>query len=126
MNELMIALRESLKLQAHYAQLLNMYDEGERRIFKTPHEWIARLKRIGTISSKKNANLIVAGSMQIPDSVFRFEMFLDSEGRWCCAVNYGKYSRADTPEEALKQAILQQDVPLDPNHPQNLEKAEGE
>lgn len=37
------ALEESLKLQAHYAQLLNDYDGGRRLIFKTKEEWLNRL-----------------------------------------------------------------------------------
>lgn len=48
-EELYIALRESCKLQAHYAQLINMWDGGERMIFKSPEEWIARLRKIGTL-----------------------------------------------------------------------------
>ena len=44
-----IALDESLKLQSHYAELLNMYDGGKRRGFKTVGEWIDRLKVTGTI-----------------------------------------------------------------------------
>jgi hypothetical protein len=44
-----IALDESVKLQAHYAGLLNAWDGGERRIFKTSDEWIARLEETGTI-----------------------------------------------------------------------------
>ncbi len=37
------ALGESVKLQAHYAELLNGWDSGERRIFKTVEEWMERL-----------------------------------------------------------------------------------
>ena len=59
-KELEIALRESLILQAHYANLLNIYDGGERKIFKTEKEWINRLKEIGDIEGKlkvlKNGN----------------------------------------------------------------------
>jgi len=36
------ALRESIKLQAHYAKLLNMHDGGERKIF-TLTEFLDRL-----------------------------------------------------------------------------------
>jgi hypothetical protein len=49
LDPLEIALRESLKLQAHYAELLNMHDGGERTIFKTPDAWIKRLRDTGTI-----------------------------------------------------------------------------
>jgi hypothetical protein len=37
------ALDESVKLQSHYAKLLNMYDSGERMQFATAAAWIARL-----------------------------------------------------------------------------------
>jgi hypothetical protein len=48
-ERLRIALRESLRLQSHYAGLLNQYDGGERRTFGSPDEWIARLREVGTI-----------------------------------------------------------------------------
>jgi len=38
------ALERSVKLQSHYAKLLNMYDGGERLQFATAQEWIARLQ----------------------------------------------------------------------------------
>jgi len=40
------ALFESLKLQSHYADLLNMYDGGKRLQFKTIDEWIQRLESL--------------------------------------------------------------------------------
>lgn len=42
-EELKIALAESVKLQSHYASLLNTYDGGERMIFKNAREWLERL-----------------------------------------------------------------------------------
>ena len=48
-EELEIALAESVKLQSHYASLLNQYDGGRRIGFKTADAWIARLKETGTI-----------------------------------------------------------------------------
>jgi len=44
-QELEEALRESVQLQSHYAELLNMYDGGKRMTF-TVESWIARLKRM--------------------------------------------------------------------------------
>ena len=44
-DELYRALEESLKLQAHYAELLNMHDGGQRIIFKSVNDWIARLRQ---------------------------------------------------------------------------------
>ena len=52
-EELEIALRESLELQAHYALLLNQYDGGERLVFKTQAEWLNRLRKVGVIPSQK-------------------------------------------------------------------------
>lgn len=48
-EDLIIALDESLILQAHYANLLNMHDGGRRHIYETIPKWIARLKETGTI-----------------------------------------------------------------------------
>lgn len=38
------ALDQSLLLQAHYAELLNMYDDGQRIIFRSRQQWIDRLR----------------------------------------------------------------------------------
>ena len=46
-EELEEALEESIKLQSHYAGLLNNYDDGKRIKFKDADEWIKRLKVIG-------------------------------------------------------------------------------
>ena len=51
--ELMLALIESVKLQSHYAMLLNMHDGGERMQFSCPAEWIERLKVCGTIPKQE-------------------------------------------------------------------------
>lgn len=40
------ALDESLKLQTHYAFLLNGYDGGKRREFPDIQSWLARLKEL--------------------------------------------------------------------------------
>ena len=42
------ALDESVKLQTHYAELLNMYDGGRRIGFASADEWIARLAALKT------------------------------------------------------------------------------
>ena len=49
--ELRIALRESVKLQAHYAMLLNQWDGGRRMIFDNSEAWIARLRETKTLST---------------------------------------------------------------------------
>jgi hypothetical protein len=46
---LTIALEESVKLQSHYAGILNAYDGGERMQFSGAEEWLDRLKETGTI-----------------------------------------------------------------------------
>ena len=44
------ALDESVKLQSHYAKLLNMHDGGERMVFNSTEEWLARLASIQVAS----------------------------------------------------------------------------
>lgn len=44
--ELYVALEESVKLQSHYADLLNIHDGGKRLQFKTVDAWIQRLKEV--------------------------------------------------------------------------------
>ena len=54
MDELMVALKESVKLQSHYATLLNMHDAGKRITFQSPEEWINRLREVGVLPSNKS------------------------------------------------------------------------
>lgn len=42
--ELTEGLERALKLMGHYAELLNMYDNGKRSIPLTVDAWLARLK----------------------------------------------------------------------------------
>jgi len=44
--EIREALDESVKLQSHYARLLNMHDGGKRLEFKDSNEWMARLRKL--------------------------------------------------------------------------------
>ena len=48
-DKLKIALSESVRLQSHYAGLLNTYDGGERIVFKNAREWLERLRYTRTI-----------------------------------------------------------------------------
>ena len=48
-----IALAESVKLQSHYATLLNMHDGGQRLIFKDADAWISRLREVGIVTVKQ-------------------------------------------------------------------------
>lgn len=43
------ALEESVKLQSHYAGLLNAHDGGERIQFPNTDAWIERLETLGKI-----------------------------------------------------------------------------
>lgn len=52
-EELERALEESVKLQSHYAELLNNYDSGERLIFKDAYEWLRRLRTIDNKAQKQ-------------------------------------------------------------------------
>lgn len=52
--ELIVALRESVKLQAHYAELLNVHDGGERIGFDGADAWIVRLAKSGRLRSALN------------------------------------------------------------------------
>ncbi len=54
--ELHMSLEESLKLQSHYAKLLNAHDGGSRLRFDSVDEWMARLRKLGKlIKSKEEA-----------------------------------------------------------------------
>jgi len=46
LRETRAALEESVKLQSHYAGLLNAYDGGKRMQFKDAREWMRRLAEI--------------------------------------------------------------------------------
>jgi hypothetical protein len=47
-RELRHGLEQSVRLQSHYAGLLNLHDGGERLQFATADEWLARLRSLGT------------------------------------------------------------------------------
>jgi hypothetical protein len=51
---LLAALEESVKLQSHYAMLLNSYDGGERMQFDSSEAWLARLAALATPSEEGN------------------------------------------------------------------------
>ena len=51
--ELRHALAESVKLQSHYAALLNDYDGGKRMQFGTPEAWIERLATVAKDHNRK-------------------------------------------------------------------------
>jgi len=45
-DELWNALEESVKLQSHYANLINMHDGGQRMQFKDAKEWLLRIRKV--------------------------------------------------------------------------------
>lgn len=45
-DEVWEALEESVKLQSHYAELLNMHDGGYRIRFTSANEWLHRLRKL--------------------------------------------------------------------------------
>ena len=45
-QEFRFALEQSVRLQSHYAKLLNQYDGGTRRVFASADEWMARLREM--------------------------------------------------------------------------------
>lgn len=49
LDDLRTALEESVKLQSHYAELLNMHDGGRRIGFANADAWIRRLRETGTL-----------------------------------------------------------------------------
>ena len=46
------ALERSVRLQSHYAKLLNQYDGGERMTFDSADQWIARLKAVNAVERR--------------------------------------------------------------------------
>ncbi len=51
-GELETALAASLKLQSHYAGILNMYDGGNRILFENVNQWLERLRKTGTLPNE--------------------------------------------------------------------------
>lgn len=45
-GDLRAALEESVKLQSHYAELLNMHDGGQRMCFDDADAWLERLREV--------------------------------------------------------------------------------
>jgi hypothetical protein len=50
------ALEESVRLQSHYAELLNTYDGGERLTFVDGEAWMARIRKTRTQAVKGAAD----------------------------------------------------------------------
>jgi hypothetical protein len=52
-ERLQAALEESVKLQSHYAGLLNMYDDGKRMQFMTAEDWLRRLSQLQQVPERR-------------------------------------------------------------------------
>lgn len=53
-RQLRKALEESIKLQSHYASLLNQYDGGARLTFRSAQEWMNRLQKLGILAGEED------------------------------------------------------------------------
>jgi hypothetical protein len=51
-DEVYQALEESIKLQAHYARILNMYDGGKRIEFRNASDWLHRIRKLDSQKEK--------------------------------------------------------------------------
>lgn len=76
-ERLMAALCEAVKLQSHYAGLLNIYDGGKRIIFQNAGEFLLRLASLKSIASNielANAwtgmNLAAPGAEKTVEAVY--------------------------------------------------------
>lgn len=61
-EDLTKALEDSVALQAHYAKLLNVYDGGERTIFKDANMWLTRLEEL----YKHNSSVMCEHANEVP------------------------------------------------------------
>lgn len=52
-EEIYHALEESVKLQSHYAQLLNFHDGGNRMVFANAIDWLTRLRHLDRMKEKE-------------------------------------------------------------------------
>jgi hypothetical protein len=68
-RDLWAALEESVKLQSHYAQLLNMHDGGQRKEFSDAHAWVDRLIDIGTLPVRRRKRVFFAFAKVTPEIV---------------------------------------------------------
>lgn len=55
-DEVWAALEESVKLQSHYAGILNDYDGGMRMSFKDAKEWLERLRKMANQNDRDSRN----------------------------------------------------------------------
>jgi flavodoxin len=56
-RDLWAALEESVKLQSHYAFLLNCHDGGQRKPFDDAQAWVDRLIDIGRLPVGQHSSL---------------------------------------------------------------------
>lgn len=51
-DEVWHALEEMVKLQKHYAELLNMHDGGQRHGFNSAKEYLDRIRQLSNVDMK--------------------------------------------------------------------------
>jgi hypothetical protein len=56
-DQLRAALEQSVKLQSHYARLLNQYDNGERLVFDAAYDWLERLSALAKTGADRHAEM---------------------------------------------------------------------
>jgi hypothetical protein len=56
-DEVWEALEQSVKLQSHYAELLNMHDGGQRMPFADANAWLHRLRKLEKDNEVKNEKI---------------------------------------------------------------------
>lgn len=66
-EEIWYALVESIKLQSHYARLLNQHDGGARMTFADPNAWIERVRQtMSSISYEPCVHATVERGKDVP------------------------------------------------------------
>jgi hypothetical protein len=102
MSELMRALEESVKLQSHYAHLLNDYDVGRRMTFPNARAWIDRLRETKQIRDIPEV-VTLCGSTEYKQEFIEANFRLTMAGK--IVISVGWFSHADhqkyapTPDE---------------------------
>lgn len=91
-EDLQRALEESVKLQSHYAGLLNAWDGGERTQFANAKEWIERLTELGEIGKEPTPPIPTGAD---PDT-------LDDAHRMLCFLYYTRNNEAKSDHETIE------------------------
>jgi hypothetical protein len=74
--KLRAALEESVKLQSHYAMLVNVYDSGKRMQFDNADAWLIRL---AALADEQEVQIIAAAKAMMEAMFAPHELPLDEE-----------------------------------------------